>query len=329
MIIAEMGQKSIEMGMVNSMQFKKPIYVLLYHPWMDGFKEYFRVHLSWLKRNRFESIELGELVDYVRGEEISVPERPIAITLDDGTIENFTLVYPLLQEYGYTGTVFAPTANKYIEMSGMDWWREVEDKDVLRIEGHSHTHALAFVNDHVHDFYVREKKDREPIIKGLDARPGAPIFELGYELVLKRFLPDTALIDGCIHHVEKQGGVAFFEEEDWKEEMMNLISEYQGHRGRYETDEEERERIREELELPKPIIERAVGKEKKVHFFAYPFGAHNSDLVESVKHAGYRGAFTTDPGGNIKGDNPYLLKRMMVLGRDSFGGLEGILAEYM
>jgi len=315
--------------MISSLSLEKPIYVLLYHPWMDGFKEYFTAHLSWLRENRFESIGLEELLEYVGGGKISVPERPIAITLDDGTIENFTMAYPLLQEYGYTGTVFAPTADKYIEMSGMDWWREVEDQGVLKIEGHSHTHALAFVNDRVHNFFIGEKKEREPIIKGLHPRPGAPIFELGYELVLKRFLPNTRLTDMCVDHVGKQGGMTFFEKEDWKEEMLRLISNYKGDRGRYETEEEKGERIREELERSKPFIENVIGRGKKVRFFAYPFGAHDSHLVEYLKHAGYIGAFTTDPGGNVRGDNPYLLKRMMILNQDSLGGLESILAEYL
>ncbi len=315
--------------MIGSLSAEKPIYVLLYHPWMDGFKEYFTVHLSWLRENRFESIELEKLIDYVGGRETSVPERPIAITFDDGTIENFTIAYPLLQEFGYTGTVFAPTANKYIEMSGMDWWGEVEDRGVLKIEGHSHTHALAFVNDHVHDFFIRQKEEREPIIKGLYPMPGAPIFELGYELVLRRFLPDTNLIDLCVHQVEKQGGMAFFKKEHWREEMVDLVSNYQGYRGRYETEEEKGERIREELERPKPLIENVIGNGKKVRFFAYPFGAHDSVLIENLEHAGYRGAFTTNPGGNVRGDNPYLLKRMMILSQDSFGGIGSILAEYL
>ncbi len=315
--------------MNSNPSLEKPIYVLLYHPWADGFKECFMAHLSWLRDNRFESIGSEELLDYVEGRPISVPERPIAITFDDGTIENFTLAYPLLQEYGYKGTVFAPTADKYIEMSGMDWWRKVEDQGVLTIEGHSHTHAVAFVNDRVHDFFLGEKKEREPIIKGLHAGPGAPIFELGYELVLKRFLPNRSFSDLCVDHVEKRGGISFFQKEDWKEEMFHLISQYKGDRGRYETEEEKRERIREELERPKPFIESAIGKGKKVRFFAYPFGAHDSDLIESLKHAGYRGAFTTDPGGNVKGDTPYLLKRIMIPSQDSLGGLESILAEYL
>jgi len=316
------------MGMIKSLSFEKPIYVLLYHPWMDGFKEYFTAHLSWLRENGFESIPLENLIHYLRGEEILIPERPIALTLDDGTIENYDIAYPLLKKNGFIGTVFALTANKYIEMSGKDWWKEVEGEGVLRIEGHSHTHSFIFVNNHVDDFYIRESHDREPIIKGLDPRPGAPIFGLAYELVSQRFFPRRELMDMCVDYVRKDGGKNFFKRKHWKKELLRLISKYPKDRGRYETEEGKGKRIREELELSKTIIEEVVGNGKKVKFFAYPFGAYEPHLIEYLRLAGYTGAFTTNPGGNHKGEDPFLIKRMTILEENSFGGLSQILKEY-
>ncbi|HSB04132.1 MAG TPA: polysaccharide deacetylase family protein, partial [Thermodesulfobacteriota bacterium] len=309
--------------------FDKPIYVLLYHPWLDGFESYFIHHLSWLKDHRFETISPQDLHRYVTGENLSLPDRPIVITFDDGSIENYTVAYPLLKQYGYSGTVFAPTADEYIQRSGTEWWKEVEAQGILRIEGHSHTHALAFINAQVEDFYTGKNQDQEPIIKGLDERYGAPIFGLGYELVSRIFIPRREFTEKCVEYVNRQGGVNFFQKENWKEEMFFLISEYKEDRGRYETEEEKGERIGGELELSKTIIERVIGNGKEVRFFAYPFGAYDSGIMDSLKHLGYKGAFTTDPGGNLKGDNPYLLKRMMILARDSFGGLEKILEEYL
>ena len=164
----------------------KSIFVLLYHPWLEGFTEYFTAHLSYLRENGFESILLKDLIQYLKGEEVLIPERPIAITLDDGTIENYTIAYPLLKKYRFIGTVFAPTAQKYIRKSGKDWWKEVEEKGTLRIESHSHTHSLIFVSNRIEDFYIGKTPNLEPYVKGLDKRYGAPIFGLGYELVSQR-----------------------------------------------------------------------------------------------------------------------------------------------
>jgi len=296
---------------------------------LEGFREYFTVHLSWLQENGFESIPLERLMRYQRGEEVPIPEKPIVITFDDGTIENYIIVYPLLRKFGFIGTVFAPTADEYFKLSGKDWWKEVDREGVLGIEGHSHTYALAFINEQIEDFYVGKEQNRGPYVKGLDERLGAPIFGIGHELVSKRFIPREELVDRCVDYVNRNGGRAFFEREDWRRELFRVVSNYGRDRGRFETEEEKERRIKEELELSKTIIEEVIGNGKEVQFFAYPFGAYDSDLIECLRHSGYKGAFTTSPGGNVQGDAPYLLKRMMILDEDSFGGLASILAEYL
>ena len=313
---------------IKDSAFIKPIYVLLYHPWLEGFEEYFIVHLSWLRENEFETISLESLLQYLKGEEVLLPKRPIAITLDDGSIEDYTVAAPLLKKYRFDGTVFAPTAPKYVKNSGKEWWKEVEEKGTLRIESHSHTHSLIFINDQIEDFYHGQTPNLEPYVKRLDRRYGAPIFGLGYELVSKRFVPEKALIDRCVAYVKNQGGMGFFSRKDWKEELFQIVSEHRGDPGEYETKKEMGKRIRKELSMSKTIIQEAVGNGKEVHFFAYPFGAFDSDLIKYLKEAGFQGAFTTEPGGNRKGDDPFLIKRMTVLEENSFGGLANILKEY-
>jgi len=307
---------------------KKPVYVLLYHPWLEGFGDYFPGHLSWLRRNGFESIPIEELVGYLKGDLDLIPERPIVITLDDGTVEDRTIAYPALKRLGFTGTVFAPTAERYLNRSGTDWWDEVESAGVLRIEGHSHSHALAFVSDRVEGFFVDEKEERKPIVKGLELKAGAPLFELGYELVSRRFIPSREFVERCVGYVKQQGERAFFEKREWKEELLGVAGQYRGSPGRYETEGEKRKRIAEELEQSKKIIEETLGNGKEVRFFAYPFGAYDAGLVEQVKEAGYQGAFSTDAGGNRPGDDPFLIKRVTVSEENPFGGLGNILKEY-
>ena len=310
------------------MNFIKPIYVLLYHPWLEGFKEYFTVHLSWLRENEFESIPLESLLQYLKGEEVLLPERPIVITLDDGSAEDYTVAYPLLKKYRFAGTAFAPTAPKYVKKSGKNWWKEVEEKGILRIESHSHTHSLIFVSDQIDDFYIGQTPNLEPYVKRLDRRYGAPIFGLSYELISKRFIPEKELMDQCVDYVKKQGGVVFFKREGWKEKLFQILSKYNGDRGEYETKEERGKRIREELKMSKTIVQETIGNGKEVCFFAYPFGAYDSDLIEYLEEAGYKGSFTTNPGGNLKGDDPFLIKRMTILEENSFGGLSNIFKEY-
>jgi len=124
------------------------------------------------------------------------------------------------------------------------------------------------------------------------------------------------------------GKARFFKRENWKEELLRLVSGYAKGRGRYETVEEKGKRIQEELDLSKTIIRETIGSGKEVHFFAYPFGAYDSELVQHLKESGYIGAFTTDAGGNRVGDDPWLIKRMVISEENSFGGLSKIFKEY-
>jgi peptidoglycan/xylan/chitin deacetylase (PgdA/CDA1 family) len=317
------------MAEINRSDFNKPVYVLLYHPWLEGFEDYFAAHLAWLNENGFESISPEALILYVKGESVSIPERPLVMTFDDGTIENYTVVYPLLKRYGFTGTVFAPTAESYTSRSGKDWWKETEREGVLRMEGHSHTHSLVFINDRVEGFYTGASSEPKPPIKGMDHRLGSPLFGQGYELVETRFIPCREFVEACVDYVRKRGGEFLFGEKNWKEEMLQFVPEYPGDRGRYETEEERKARIEEELWVSKQIIEDEIGGGKKVVSFAYPFGAYHIDLIELLKKLGYKYAFNTDPGGNRQGDDPFLLKRMMILDHGSFGGIESIFKEFL
>lgn len=57
--------------------------------------------LQYLKSNHYETISLNRLIG--AGD---LPEKPIVITFDDSYESVFTHAFPLMQKYGFTGTVF-------------------------------------------------------------------------------------------------------------------------------------------------------------------------------------------------------------------------------
>ena len=68
----------------------------------------FEVQLAWLQGQGYESITLTDLVYHLaRG--WSLPDKPVILTFDDGYRDNYTNAFPLLLEYGYTGTFFLVT----------------------------------------------------------------------------------------------------------------------------------------------------------------------------------------------------------------------------
>lgn len=54
-----------------------------------------------------------------------------------------------------------------------------------------------------------------------------------------------------------------------------------------------------------------------VEFFAYPYGHHDSQVVDAVQAAGYRAAFSVQPGFNRRGVDRYRIRRLDVFGDDS------------
>jgi peptidoglycan/xylan/chitin deacetylase (PgdA/CDA1 family) len=54
-----------------------------------------------------------------------------------------------------------------------------------------------------------------------------------------------------------------------------------------------------------------------VDFFAYPFGRHDERVRAAVQAAGYRLAFSVDPGFNRPGQNPYAVRRLDITGGDT------------
>jgi peptidoglycan/xylan/chitin deacetylase (PgdA/CDA1 family) len=322
------GLSGVQRAPLYGQPFSSPIFVLLYHPQEEGFSSTFRDHLNWLKQNQYETIPLETLLQYLKGEEASLPINPILLTFDDGTIENYEAVYPMLKEFGFIGTAFVITGLPFAKFSNRFWWREVDRSNVLRIENHSQTHHYIWISPHIVNFYSGEDPGDYWLITGMDWRLGAPIYEYGYELIDDQYLPDRRIADFCVNYVRQHGGQDFFDQADWKEQLFQRVEDLRKHqkdRGRYERKEQRERRIQKEIEVSKRIIEQTIGHGKEVKFFAYPWGAYDDELILQLKGYGYQGAFTTDWGGNYPGDDPFKIKRFVVTSEMTGEDLSNIL----
>ena len=65
----------------------------------------FRTILAFLKQQGYETISLKTLCNPVA----VFPEKPIVITFDDSYESVYANAFPLMQEYGFLGTVFIIT----------------------------------------------------------------------------------------------------------------------------------------------------------------------------------------------------------------------------
>lgn len=82
----------------------------------------FEQHLQVLKK-KGNVVSLHQLAGEVNAERLS--KNSIAITFDDGYIDNFTTAKPLLEKYGLPATFFISSGN--IETDKEFWWDELEN----------------------------------------------------------------------------------------------------------------------------------------------------------------------------------------------------------
>jgi peptidoglycan/xylan/chitin deacetylase (PgdA/CDA1 family) len=77
----------------------------------------FRAQLRWLRRFGFRTLALDRYVELLYAG-APVPGRHFAITFDDGYRDNLTLALPILQEFGFTATIFMVAD----EIGGLNRW---------------------------------------------------------------------------------------------------------------------------------------------------------------------------------------------------------------
>ena len=68
-------------------------------------EDLFRQQMKFLKDNGYHPLTMEQLYEYVVNG-AAVPEKPVVLTFDDGYADTYSIVYPVMKEYGFAATVF-------------------------------------------------------------------------------------------------------------------------------------------------------------------------------------------------------------------------------
>jgi peptidoglycan/xylan/chitin deacetylase (PgdA/CDA1 family) len=103
--------------------------------------ENFREQMQYLADNGYTPVDLYDIsLAIARKQEL--PEKPVAITFDDGYRDNYENAFPVLQELGFKATFFVITG--FIDQENPQYmsWEMVEElsRAGMRIESHSVSH---------------------------------------------------------------------------------------------------------------------------------------------------------------------------------------------
>lgn len=223
---------------------------------------------DYWRRHGWRTITLDEASDWLDGRG-SIPKKSLLLTLDDGYLDNWVALDPLLAAYGFRAAVFVstdfidprPVRRPQLDQSRNLEWKgylsgeemcAMERKGTVEIASHAKTHTWWWVSDRIVDWYrpANRLTERESLLRFLwlnghaDRKPfaltemqaetvlwGTPIYEFAPALIARRFHPDPAEASVATEYVTAHGGAAFFDRPGWREDLEREVSRYRAGRG--------------------------------------------------------------------------------------------------
>jgi hypothetical protein len=308
----------------------------------------FERQLMYLKRKAFKTVTLYDVYEYLKAGK-SLPAKSIVLTFDDGFLDSWVYVYPLLKKYGMKGTVFITTdfvdpseerrptiedvwSGRQSE-SGLQWWgylswaemRRMYESGVMDFQSHARTHTWYFNSDkiidfhHPHDTYVwlcwntyPEKKYAWLNHSFHEGVPwGTPIYAYDQALLTRRYYEDHSLTKALVDYIEQCGGIGFFDRRDWKQELFEVAGQYRSSHASGGYYESEGEYLKR-VRDELNYSKKTIGEKlnKSVDFLCWPCGDFTENLQRmAVEESSYFATVTARKRPNQFGNDPSLIDR--------------------
>jgi len=285
--------------------------VVTYH---EVTAERLRDELDFLVRNGYETIDASTLVAWLSGEEPAMPRRPVLLTFDDGRRSLWSTAYPVLREYELRAMAFICPyfiGDEVVERTEDDraryfarfvTWpqlREMEASGVMDVQSHSYEHHRVLVDGRILGFVGADALPRlirwaDHALAGFPRPPlGTPILpsepRFGYR---RRFHPDPERVRACQEYVAAHGGEEFFRRPEWRGELLRaagLTGDELVLPGRYETLQEQRDAMVEDLAKAKKVLQERL--DKPVEHLALPWDQGCTLAAVAAAEVGYRAIY--------------------------------------
>ncbi len=101
----------------------------------------FEMHLAYLSENEYNVWPLEKIITYLK-EKKQLPDKCVAITIDDAYTSVYEEAYPRLMKYGFPFTVFVTTEGVEKKIKSYMTWEQMREMQNpgITFSAHSHTH---------------------------------------------------------------------------------------------------------------------------------------------------------------------------------------------
>lgn len=117
--------------------------------------ELFEQHLGYLQQHGYETVN-SEQVYHALTVGAPLPPKPIMLTFDDGYDTHYSIVFPLLRQYGMIGTFYVITSALDHQRSGHMTWPQAVEMAQAGMEIAAHTKNHVELRGRTHDQLVYE-----------------------------------------------------------------------------------------------------------------------------------------------------------------------------
>ncbi len=202
----------------------------------------------------------------------------------------------------------------------LEYHQVLDDQELYSIDSREFEEQMKYLADHHYTaISLQELADGLEGKIALPAKPVVITFDDGYRDNLTNALPIMEKYDmkATVFVIPHDVGTQDYLDWDEIREMQMRGTEIQSHTMNHVAlPDISFEQCLSEVVESKAVIETQIGG--SVGFLSYPFGKYNSEVVQALQEAGYRGGCTGHPGFNAPGQNLFQLKRVNIP-RPKFG----------
>jgi len=115
--------------------------------------ENFEAQLQYLADAGYHTITLTDLYLHLT-QGYPLPEKPVILTFDDGYKDAYEVVFPLLLDYGFTGTFFVLATPAHFEWSDYLTWAQMKEMSDAGMDIQAHGRDHVDLRDRSYDYLV-------------------------------------------------------------------------------------------------------------------------------------------------------------------------------